>query len=469
MSHENEGILQAVQQVKDYHRTGVTLDIEVRIEALRKLQDAIRRHEPQILEALKLDLNKSKFEAYSSEVGIVLAEIRHTLKHIRRWAKPKRTRTALIHFGARGIIYPEPFGTTLVIAPWNYPFQLSLAPVIGAIAAGNCVVLKPSEQAPHTSAALVKLVEDANAHGLPKEMLRVIEGDVDASTMLLREEWDYIFFTGGPAIGKIVMEAASKHLTPVTLELGGKSPCIVHHDANIKLAAKRIVWGKFLNSGQTCVAPDYVLVHETVHDALIAAMQAAIAELYGGSPSDPRRKDLPAIVNGRHYRRLRTLLDTSSGTLLAGGGGEEDRRYIEPTILGDMTWEDPVMQEEIFGPILPVLKVNDLSRDVIAPITARPKPLALYLFSESKTLQQDLLRRISFGCGAINDTVIQFASTNLPIGGVGNSGMGRYHGKDTFDLFSHHKSVLHQTTRFDLPFRYPTMKNGYSWIKKILK
>ncbi|WP_442603489.1 aldehyde dehydrogenase [Paenibacillus sp. KN14-4R] len=465
----NKVAQQIVERIRRFFATGATLDVEVRIQALRKLQEAIKRHEPQLLEALRLDLNKTNFEAYTTEIGIILSEITHTLKHLRRWAKPKRVKTAVIHFGARGIIYPEPFGAVLVIAPWNYPFQLSLAPVIGAIAAGNCIVLKPSEQAPHTSAALVKLIKDAHSNGLAEGILSVVEGDAEVSTALLHQHWDYIFFTGGPAVGKIVMEAASKHLTPVTLELGGKSPCIVHHDANIKLAAKRIVWGKFLNSGQTCVAPDYVLVHESVHGALVAAMQASIAELYGESPSDPRRKELPAIISGRHYRRLRALLDRSSGTLLVGGGGEEDRRYIEPTILGNMTWEDPIMEEEIFGPILPIFTYNELEREVIVPITTRPKPLALYLFSESKRLQKDLLQRISFGCGAINDTVIQFASHHLPIGGVGNSGMGRYHGHHTFDLFSHHKSVLHQTTRFDLPFRYPTMKNGLQWIKKILK
>ncbi|WP_188622222.1 aldehyde dehydrogenase [Caldalkalibacillus thermarum] len=439
---------------------GKTKDLNFRLEALQRLRQAIASREQDLLTALKADLNKPELEAYATEIGIILSEIRFVLKRLKSWVKPRRVKTPVTLLGARSYIYPEPYGVTLIISPWNYPLQLAVSPLIGAIAAGNCAVVKPSELTPHTSAVLAELIGDI----FPENYVAVVQGGADVSTALLQEKWDYIFFTGGAHIGKKVMEAASKHLTPVTLELGGKSPCFVHRDANLDLAAKRIVWGKFLNAGQTCVAPDYVYVHYEIKEDLIGRIKTYIAQFYGEDAIQNGR--YTRIVNQKHFDRLTALLD--SGTIRIGGKANRDKLTIEPTVLDEVSWDDPVMQEEIFGPILPILDYQDLDQ-ALETVRIRSKPLALYVFSESKTVQDKLIRHLSFGGGCVNDTILHVASPYLPFGGVGESGMGAYHGKRSFDTFSHEKSIVKQTTLFDLPFRYPNVKKGLQLVKRFLK
>ncbi|WEK54762.1 MAG: aldehyde dehydrogenase [Candidatus Cohnella colombiensis] len=443
-----------------FFRTHGTKSYTFRADALRKLGDVIRAHEGEIVQALKTDLNKSEFEAYSTEIGVVLKEIRHTLQHLRAWMRPTKVRTPLTHFGSKSTIHHDPYGVVLIIAPWNFPFQLAIAPLIGAIAAGNCAIVKPSELTPRTSEIVAKLLRGIYLD----EYVAVVEGGVEASQGLLNEKVDYIFFTGGTAIGHIVMSSAAKHLTPVTLELGGKSPCIIHADATLPLAARRIAWGKFTNAGQTCIAPDYLYVHESVKDAFIAELKQAIATMYGANPL--QSDTFTRIVSARHFERLEAYLH--EGQVAIGGQFDREQLRIAPTVLTEITADDPVMQDEIFGPILPVLTYTDLDH-IIDEINRRPKPLALYLFAESKQVQQRVLDHTSFGGGCINDTLYHFTSPHLPFGGVGSSGIGAYHGKSSFELFSHHKSVLKQTTWFDIPFRYPHIKNGLKRIKLFLK
>jgi aldehyde dehydrogenase (NAD+) len=449
-----------ILEQKAFFRSGVTKDLAYRINALEKLRDAIRKNEQALFQTLKADLNKSEFEAYATEIGVVLEEFRFTLKNINNWVKPEKVKTPVSHIGSTGYIYSDPYGVTLIISPWNYPFQLSIAPLIGAIAAGNCAILKPSELTPKTSELLQTIISEL----FPKEYIAVVEGGVEASQALLAENVDYIFFTGSVPVGKVIMEAASKHLTPVTLELGGKSPCIVHEDANVKLAAKRIAWGKFINAGQTCVAPDYLYVHEKIKDEFLDAFREATIDLYGEKALE--NPEYTRIVSKRHWDRLLTFL--SQGDTFMGGGSKEESLTIEPTVLTGITWDDPIMQDEIFGPILPVLPYQQLS-EVIDGIHKHPNPLALYLFSENESVHQEILHQISFGGGCINDTVYHLASPYLPFGGIGSSGIGAYHGKGSFDTFSHRKSVLKQTTKFDIPFRYPNVKDGLKKLKWFLK
>lgn len=445
---------------KAFFRSGATKELNYRIQALEALREAIRKNEQSLFQTLKEDLNKSEFEAYATEIGVVLEEIRFTLKHITDWLKPERVKTPVSHIGSTSYIYSEPYGVALIISPWNYPFQLAIAPLMGAIAAGNCALLKPSELTPKTSALLKRIITEL----FPEEYIAVVEGGVEASQALLAEDVDYIFFTGSVPVGKVIMEAAAKNLTPITLELGGKSPCIVHHDANIKIAAKRIAWGKFINSGQTCVAPDYLYIHESIRDEFLQEFQLATHELYGEKALE--NPDYTRIVSQRHFDRLHTFLD--NGNTFMGGGSNEETLTIEPTVLTEITWDDSIMQDEIFGPILPVLPYRELT-EVIEGIHKHPNPLALYLFSENESVQQEVLHHISFGGGCINDTVYHLASPYLPFGGVGSSGIGAYHGKGSFDTFSHRKSVLKQTTKFDLPFRYPHVKDGLKKLKWFLK
>ncbi|TKC19296.1 aldehyde dehydrogenase [Robertmurraya kyonggiensis] len=455
---ESYGLL--VEKQRDFFHTDQTKEISFRIQALETLRKAIKNGEQELIESLKQDLNKSEFDAYSTEIGIVLEEIRFTLKHLSKWAKPRRVKTPVTHIGSKSYIFPEPYGVTLIIAPWNYPFQLAIAPLIGAIAAGNCAVLKPSELTPKTSNLMAKLLKE----NFPEEFITVIEGGVETSEALLKEKFDYIFFTGSVPVGKIIMEAASKHLTPVTLELGGKSPCIVHEDANIRIAAKRIAWGKFMNAGQTCIAPDYLFVHQNIKDEFLSQLKATVAELYGDSPLE--NENFTKIVSERHFNRLQSFLN--NGTVFVGGGSLPEQLKIEPTVLTDISWDDAVMEDEIFGPILPVLEYNNMG-EIIDEINKHPKPLALYLFTESELVQSSVLNRVSFGGGCINDTVYHITSPYLPFGGVGSSGTGAYHGKGSFDTFSHEKSVLKQTTLFDIPLRYPNFKDGLKYIKLFFK
>ncbi|SDN32132.1 aldehyde dehydrogenase [Bacillus sp. OK048] len=444
---------------RDFFQSGKTKELSYRIEALLSLGNMIRTHEAELMAALKKDLNKSNFDTYITEIGIVLEEIRFTLKHIKNWIQPRKVKTAFTQMGSKSYIYSEPYGVALIISPWNYPLQLTLAPLVGAIAAGNCAVLKPSELTPETS----RLIEDLISKTFPPEYISVVQADAEITQSLLKEKFDYIFFTGSVTVGKVIMEAAAKHLTPVTLELGGKSPCIVHRDANLKLAAKRIAWGKFINAGQTCVAPDYLYVHRDIKDEFIRMFIESIKDLY---EEIVKNGEFTRIVSEKHFHRVTGFL--TSGEILHGGNYSIDTLTLEPTVLGGVNWNDPVMQEEIFGPILPVLEYDD-EKTMIHQINEHPKPLALYIFSESKDFQDTILDSISFGGGCINDTVMHLSSPYLPFGGVGESGIGAYHGRGSFDVFSHQKSILKQTTTFDLPFRYPNRKDALKQIKLFIK
>ncbi|MGE6551125.1 aldehyde dehydrogenase [Bacillus mycoides] len=449
-----------VNKQKEYFYKGHTRSVETRKNNLQKLYEGIQRFEGEIFQALKLDLNKSVHESFTTEIGYVLKEISFQMKHISSWSKPKRVRTALTHFGSKGKVVPEPYGVTLIIAPWNYPFQLAIAPLVGALAAGNTVVLKPSELTPNVSKVLTRMLGEL----FPEELVSVVEGGVEESTALLKEPFDYIFFTGSVGVGKVVMEAAAKKLTPLTLELGGKSPCIVHKDAKLDVTARRIVWGKFLNAGQTCVAPDYMYVHSSVKEQLIEALRHEIAEQYG---KDVLQNDnYVRIVSERHFERLCTFLQ--DGKPVIGGNYTKETLHIEPTVLTNVTWQSAVMEDEIFGPILPIIEYDKIE-EVIETIQHHPKPLALYVFSEDRKVQKKVTSNISYGGGCINDVVYHLATPYLPFGGVGSSGLGSYHGEQSFRTFSHYKSILSQSTAFDMKIRYSSTKSALKFIRKLLK
>lgn len=453
-------IKQMLERQRAFYNTGETKNIHFRIAKLNLLRNAIKKYEKEILYALKLDLNKAPFEAYETEVGIVLEEINYTIKHILSWARPKRVKTPIMHFLSSSYIYTEPYGSVLIMSPWNYPFQLAIAPLVGAIASGNCCIIKPSEYSSHTSKIIEKLIKEI----FDDSYVAVIRGGREANQSLLEEKFDYIFFTGSPQVGRIVMEAASKHLTPVTLELGGKSPCIVDETANVKLAAKRIVWGKFLNAGQTCVAPDYLWVHKSIKDKLIHEMKNYITLFYGNTPET--NEDYPKIINERHFERLLGLM--KSGNVLFGGKSNKETRQISPTIIDGVTWKSAVMQEEIFGPLLPIIEFESL-QDVLKILKDRPKPLALYLFTTNKKNEKYVINNASFGGGCINDTVIHLSNPNLLFGGVGESGMGQYHGKGSYDTFTHPKSIIKKSNLVDIYLRYPPFKKHLKLLKKIMK
>ena len=448
-----------IERQRVFFSGGKTMDVSFRLNALKKLKSAIKAHENDILDALKKDLNKSAFEAFATELGIVYTELNDAIKNLPRWAREKKVRTPIVHFKSSSYMVPEPYGVVLIMSPWNYPFQLSIAPLTGAIAAGNCAVVKPSSYSPHTSAVIKKLIGDC----FGEEYIAVNEGGREANQELLKQKFDYIFFTGSIGVGKTVMEAASRHLTPVTLELGGKSPCIVDKNVNIDIAARRIVWGKCLNSGQTCVAPDYLLVHREIKDRLISAMERYITEFYGEVPC--RNPEYPKIINEKHFNRLEGLL--SDGRIIVGGDVNETTHQISPTIMDQVGWESPVMQEEIFGPILPVLEFDDIA-DVVRAVNSRPKHLALYLFTKDKNVERRIVKSISFGGGCINDTIIHLATSFMPFGGVGESGMGRYHGRWSFDTFSHQKSIMKKSFLVDIKLRYPPYNDKLGLLKKLM-
>ncbi|RDW19133.1 aldehyde dehydrogenase family protein [Oceanobacillus arenosus] len=443
-----------------YFLNGNTVDYEFRKKQLETLKQMLKDNETKIYLSLKMDLNKSKHEAFTTELGFLYTEIDFAIKNLRYWMAPDKVPSPLTHKGSKSYIMKEPYGVTLVISPWNYPLQLALAPVIGAIAAGNCVILKPSELAKSTSYLLAEMVKSY----FDGSFFTVIEGGKETTTELLTYPFDYIFFTGSKNVGKVIMRAASEHLTPVTLELGGKSPAIVDQDANINLAAKRIVWGKFTNAGQTCVAPDYVIVHEKVKFRLLKAMIKQIKALYGKDPL--KNKDYTRIINVQHFERLEQFLNEEK--IVHGGNVDKEELLIEPTILDKVSWNDDVMKDEIFGPILPILMFTSLD-DALFKIKSGDKPLALYYFGEDDKTQQQVVEYLSFGGGSINDSLYHLANPHLPFGGVGASGMGSYHGKFSFDTFSHHKSILKQTTKFDMPFRYPGGKISESIAQQLMK
>ena len=444
-----------------FFRTGATLDLSFRKKALDKLEEAIRAREGELLSALRADLGKSDTEGYLCEVGLALSELSFVKRRLARWARDRRVSTPLALFPARSLTLREPYGVVLVMSPWNYPLLLTLDPLIGAIAAGNCCVVKPSAYAPAASAVLRDLI----AACFPPEYVAVVEGGRGENQALLDQRFDYIFFTGGVEVGRQVMEKAAKHLTPVTLELGGKSPCVVDATARLDLAAKRITFGKLLNCGQTCVAPDYLLVDRRVKDELLSRVGHWMERMYGRDPLD--NDGYVHMVNRKHFDRVCALI--APAKVVYGGGSDPDALRIQPTILDGVSPDDPVMGEEIFGPLLPVLEFEDI-RQAEDFILDRPRPLALYLFSEDKAVQRRFVRHIPFGGGCVNDTIMHLANPRLPFGGVGNSGMGSYHGRQSFETFSHTKSLVQSSTRLDLPVRYaPYTEAQDKLIRRFLK
>ena len=453
-------MMQVKAEQEMFLRSGITLDVNFRIKQLKRLKEAIKAHDVLIYDALKKDLNKPVFESYVTELGSVYGEIDYMIKHVKDWAKPKRVPTSLAHFYSKSHIYQEPYGRVLIIAPWNFPIQLSFVPLVGAIAAGNCVVLKPSELAPYTARVIQQIIESVFA----REYVAVEQGDGKVSQQLLKEGVDYCFFTGSTQVGKAIMETASQTLTPVTLELGGKSPVIVAKDTNIKHAAQRIVWGKFTNAGQTCIAPDYLLVDEVIRDDLISAIIEVIEEYYTKKPLE--NSDYSKMINKRHFKRVKKLMKNQS--VIYGGGSNKEMLTIEPTLVLEPELDTELMQEEIFGPILPILTYREVSQ-AVEFIRSKDKPLALYLFTQDKALKEYIIKNLSFGGAAINDTLIHQSNYNLPFGGVGASGMGQYHGKYSLETFSHPKSVIEKTDLFDIKLRYPPYKDwALKFIKKIM-
>ncbi len=446
-----------LHQQRQFFASGRSQDVNFRLEQLKRLKQAIQEHSAAIVEAVYADLGRPEFEAYFEIAAI--AEVNHAIKHLKSWVKPQSIRTGLDQFPSRGRIYPEPLGVVLIISPWNYPFQLSISPLVGTIAAGNCAIVKPSELSPHTSRVIRELIEAT----FDPAYISCLEGGIEISQDLLAQRFDHIFFTGSTRIGKIVMEAAAQHLTPVTLELGGKSPCIVDAEVNLPVAAKRLTWGKFVNAGQTCIAPDYILVDRRCKDELLTHIKGYIQEFFGENPAES--PDLGRLVSEQHFDRLASFLN--NGTVVAGGTCDRPSRYMAPTVLDGITWDDSIMQEEIFGPILPVLTYDRLD-EAIAQINARPKPLALYIFSNRKAVQQQVLQQTSSGGACVNDTIMQLAVPELPFGGVGASGLGKYHGKASFDCFSHYKSVLHKGLWLDLNWRYAPYEGKLGLIKRVI-
>jgi aldehyde dehydrogenase (NAD+) len=434
-----------VERARDAYRSGITRPVGWRIETLRRLKSLLKSRAADLEDALAADLGKPPFEVFGTDTGFTMVDIDHTVAHLRTWAAPKTVPTPLNFQPASSRVVREPLGVVCVIAPWNYPVQLTLAPVVAAIAAGNAVVAKPSEVAPATAAVLGGLLES-----LGTDAVTVVQGAVPETTELLAQRFDHIFYTGNGSVGRIVMRAAAEHLTPVTLELGGKSPAIVSSRANLAVAAKRLAWGKFINAGQTCVAPDYVLVERPVHDELVEALTSSIHDFYGPEPKES--PDFARIVSDRHVRRLEKFL--TSGSIATGGTVDPDTRYIAPTVLTDVTRDDPIMQEEIFGPLLPVIAVDSLE-EATDFVTSGEKPLALYVFSEEDAEVERVLAETSSGGVCVNGTVLQLSNPALPFGGVGESGMGAYHGESGFLTFSHEKAVFERSTRLDPPILYP--------------
>jgi aldehyde dehydrogenase (NAD+) len=438
---------------------GHTRSLEWRLAALKKLKAAILRSESDLIAALETDLRKPLLESYTSELGMVIKEINYARTNLKKWMHPQRVKANLLTFPAKSYLLKEPYGVVLIIAPWNYPVQLALSPLVGAIAAGNCCILKPSELAPATAAALTQLL-DATFN--PK-FIKVVTGDAVTSQCLLGQHFDKIFFTGSPRVGKIVMEQAARQLIPVTLELGGKSPCIVDQNVDLEIVAKRIVWGKFFNAGQTCVAPDYLLAQQEIEEPLCQAMQRWIKHFFGENPeSSP---DLAKIINKRHFDRLIAYLQGTQ--IICGGHWDAEQLYIEPTLIKTTDLEAPVMQEEIFGPILPVITYTRID-EVLSIINRHPDPLACYIFSNDRQMTEALLNNIPFGGGCVNDTLSHFLNHRLPFGGRGASGNGNYHGQYSFEAFSHSKAVIKTGFRFDLPVKYPPYRENHRLLRKFL-
>ncbi len=447
-----------LQSQRDYFATGATRPLAFRLAQLQRLKEAVLARQDEIVAAVQADLGRPELEGYF-EVA-VLAELSHIQKRLKHWVKPRRVSLEVAQWPGQAWVQPEPLGSVLIIGPWNYPFQLVISPLMGAMAAGNCAILKPSELAPATSKVVAQVITET----FDPAYVAVVEGGVETAQALLTQRFDHIFFTGGTAVGKVVMAAAAQHLTPVTLELGGKSPCIIDGTVPLEKTAQRIVWGKFVNAGQTCVAPDYLLVQRQVLPDLVAALKEAIAAAFGPDPA--QSPDLARIVNHRQFDRLVGLLDR--GTIAVGGQWDREQKYIAPTVLTEVDWNDPVMAGEIFGPILPVLAYDDID-GAIARINERPKPLALYLFSQNQATQTRVLGATSSGGVCLNDVFLQVSIWGLPFGGVGDSGIGAYHGKTSFETFSHHKSILKKPFWLDATWRYAPYAHKLPLFKRVLK
>lgn len=435
-------------------------DINFRKQTLVKLLISVQKHEEEIIKALYNDFKKPAFEAVVSETAYIVSELNHTIKNINKWAKPNMVLPSLLNFPSTDYIYKEPYGKVLIIAPWNYPYQLALCPLIAAVAAGNQVVVKPSELTPNTSSIVAKIISET----FDENHVKCVEGGVEISQELLAQRWDYIFFTGSVAVGKIVAKAAAENLTPVTLELGGKNPCIIDATANLKLAAKRIVWGKFLNAGQTCIAPDYLLVSNKIKSDFIELIKKEIIDAYGENPETS--PDFPRIINQKNWNRLTEMLKGES--ILAGGKSNNQDYYLAPTLLDEPSLDSLVMKDEIFGPILPVLSFEN-EADLVSIISRYEKPLSLYIFSNDNPFAKKIIQNYSFGGGCINDTVVYFSNKRLPFGGVGHSGIGAYHGKLSFSTFTHYKAIVKRANWLDIPTRYAPYKGKLKSVKKLFK
>lgn len=456
--------MQPIQKIvsiqRAYFHEGHTLSVQGRIDNLRKLKSAIKDNEIKILDALKSDLGKSHYEGYLTEVGIILDEIDYTIKNIKKWSKPHKVRTSIANMPSKNFVYREPYGVTLIISPWNYPFQLTMAPLIGAIAGGNTAIIKPSRKSANTTKVITSIIES----NFDSKFISMIKAGSGGNEEILAQKYDYIFFTGSVAIGKIVMESAAKHLTEVTLELGGKSPCIVDKNTNMELTAKRLTWGKFLNVGQTCVAPDYVFVHKDRKDELISLVKKNITQFFGEDIINS--DDYGRIIDEAAFDRLVSYIDKDK--VVFGGNYVREKKFIEPTIMDNITFDDPVMQSEIFGPIMPIITYENLD-EVIQIINSRPKPLALYLFSKDKGNINKVLKNTSSGGMCVNETIMHVASSYLPFGGVGESGMGKYHGKNSFFAFTHEKAVVNKGFAIDISLRYAPFEGKMKLIKKVFK
>jgi aldehyde dehydrogenase (NAD+) len=432
-----------IEEQRIYYQSDITKSYHFRLNALKKLKEAIIKHQDEVLEGLKKDLNKSLFEGYMTEIGVVLLEIKDAMKSLNKWMKKRRVKTPLALIKAKSYIYPEPYGVVLIMSPWNYPFQLAMSPLIGALAAGNTAVIKLSPDAPHTAKAIHEMIEGS----FEPRYIKILSGGLEESKAVLNERYDYIFFTGSTAVGKIVMSKASEHLIPVTLELGGKSPCIIDHTANLDLAAKRIAFGKFMNAGQTCIAPDYIYVEEVAKLEFVEHLKKWTTTFF--SENAINYSDYPKIINQKHYQRLIGLIEKDKVIF----GGKYNLQKIEPTFLENVTRSDLIMQEEIFGPLLPILTFKS-TEELILDLKQQEKPLAIYVFTQDKAFEEKMITSLSFGGATINDTLMHVASGYLPFGGVGYSGMGSYHGKKSFKTFTHEKSVLKRANWIDLDFRY---------------
>jgi len=447
-----------IQSHRHFFNANTTKNVEFRIKQLKTFYSAIKSNESFLMQAIHDDFQKSKFDTFTNELALLYCDIKEAIKNVKKWASPKKVRTNLINFPSKSYIIPEPLGVSLVIGAWNYPYQLSLVPAVASLAAGNTVVLKPSELPAHTSHAMAKIIND----NFDPHYFTVVEGSVPETTALLNEKFDKLFFTGSVSVGKIVYQAAARHLTPVTLELGGKSPAIVTDNCNLEVSVKRLIWAKYLNAGQTCIAPDYVLVHEKIKQQFLSRAKKEIQQ----SEYSLANGNYVQIINDKNLERLIELIDPSK--IYYGGDYQKENRYIAPTILTDISFSDKVMQDEIFGPILPVLSYENLVT-IISEIKSRPKPLACYVFTDDNNVKTKVLNELSFGGGGINDAVMHITNSNMAFGGVGESGIGAYHGEAGFKIFTHYKSILDKPSWFEPPLKYhPHTDTKLKWIKSMM-